>query len=132
MQTTQQAQREFASRVFGVNAKAVLIRVAHGGAVPECSDDEVSKLLQGLAREARLLRWLACSCLPDVHSHLIGDKTHDWPENSCFHYLWSTVENWILMSWQAWAMTKPVKHISLHFDGIMLDEQRVSMEDDFA
>ena len=119
--------------VLGFDAKAILIKVAHGGSVPETGNHAVDELLAGISREARLLRWLACSLLPDVHKAVLQNpKKYSWPEASVFHYMWATVENQCLVSFVRFAQMQPLRHLSLHFDGLLVDAARADASEDFA
>ena len=53
--------------------------------VVECQrvlDQAASDLLRCLSDEARLLRWLTCSELPEVHLRFCEESRKTWPENS--------------------------------------------------
>ena len=56
--------REMLAGSFGADAKAVALKVAHGGACPSCTDHEALAFLVELSRESRLLRWWSCALLP--------------------------------------------------------------------
>ena len=124
---------------FGHKAKGVVIKVAHGGSVPKVDNPEVASFLTCISSEARYLRWLACSSLPEVHEGLVGDKaegqTNDakdsWPEATCFHFFWTTVENKVLLTWVQWVAGGPLRHLSLHYDGLLVDRARCQASADF-
>ena len=79
------------------------------------------------------MRWLACSLLPNVHSHAMSDTSKwPWPEATTFSYLWSSVENQCLMAWTRYAASLGLKHLSLHFDGIGIVLEDEAKADDFA
>ncbi len=45
-----------------------------------------SKYLQDLSSESRLLRWLACSQLAEMHKALVQKNDKTWTEATVFHY----------------------------------------------
>ena len=77
-----------------------------------------------LSSLSRVLRWLACSCLPDAYA-LIAETDKKWPEASTLAMWWQRAEDHILRAWQFFILEKPVTHVSLHFDGLRTDRARV-------
>ena len=70
---------------------------------------------------------------PQAHQFAVDNpKKHPWPENTSFHYVWTTVENQCLMALVEFAKDQPFRHISLHFDGAMVDAERCRMSADFG
>ena len=117
--------RAMLARSFGIKAKTIALKVANGGSWPECVDAEALSFLSDLSKEARLLRWWSCNLVPDVHRFALDNpKKHSWPENTAFHYVWTTVESQCLMAAVDFVRTSEVKHLSLHFDGLMVDATR--------
>jgi hypothetical protein len=115
------------------SGKEVLIKVAHGGAVPLVPDGGVQNLLNGISREARLLRWYAASVMPTLFSALLEQpEKYSWPENTAMHYLWTTVENQCLLAWATWLRREECPHLSLHFDGLLVSSERCQDRDQFA
>jgi hypothetical protein len=123
--------RGVVSAAVGQDGKALIMEVANGKAMPEVSDADVRDFLTGVSQEGRLLRWLSCSLLPECHAKFIA-ADRKWPESSVMHYVWASVEDQCLLSWQQYTMSKSVKHLSLHYDGVMLDGDRSSMEDAYV
>ena len=68
---------------LGAKTKAVILGVAHGGAVPDTEHAESARWLRALSVESRLLRWIACSDFGLLHDRLIEAKK-PWPENPTF------------------------------------------------
>ncbi len=71
-----------------------------------------------------MLRWLSCSSIPEAYA-AISETDKQWAEASTFAVWWQRAEDYILRSWQMWVLQRPVKHLSLHFDGLRLDRARV-------
>ena len=46
--------------------------------------------------------------------------------------MWQSVEDLIIEKLEEHIMEKPVRHLSLHFDGVAVDEERVDADEDFA
>lgn len=108
--------------LLGVDVKHELLMILGGKAIPESAAENVE--LQELAQEARFLRWLAISLLPEVYdSEAIQGK--EWPEASVLAALWMAAEDWILQAWQEFVSSESYSHLSLHFDGIIVDGDRV-------
>ena len=125
--------RDAIKAAVGFDAKSVLIKVAHGGSVPETGDHAVDELLSGISREGRLMRWLACSALPEVYAVAQQNaKKYPRPEATVFHYFWATVENQCLVSFARLAQMRPVRHLSLHFDGLLVDASRADASENFG
>ena len=103
-------------------AKQIAISVFNGGRIP----DELAgnSFLLSLRREGCLLRWVAIGLLPGLHNTFVADQKWRNAEATTWFYLWSSVENYILCSWAGELLTKPgLKHISLHFDALLLDSE---------
>ena len=118
---------------FGVDAKAEILKVGHGGSTTTSGNEEVDNFLAGISREARLLRWLAASMLPQAHKFFTEDlKKYTWPENTVFHYFWTTIENQCLRALVGYVTSRPIVHLSLHFDGVLVDAARATCSSDFG
>ena len=78
-------------------------------------------ILQGLRDEGRLLRWVSASIDPDFHLDLCRRGDKEWPEATTLFYLWSAVESYVMHFMVQKAMELNPKHLSLHFDGLMID-----------
>ena len=61
-------------RFFGCRSKGVLLKIAHGGSVPEWHDPKVREFLTAMSTESMLLRWLSRSAIPRVHEHVLDEK----------------------------------------------------------
>ena len=68
---------------------------------------------------------------PDLHDEFVraGDRRN--PEATCWFYLWTMVEDFILDAWLTWMHQTSGRfhHTSLHFGGIMLRRAPVAQED---
>jgi len=47
------------------------------------------------------------------------------------HNLWTPIEDWILEAWCRYVKTQSTQHLSLHFDGLLVDQERIDASDDF-
>ena len=65
---------------LGAKTKAVILGVAHGGAVSDVEHAESACWLRALSKESRLLRWIACFDVGLLHDRFIEAKK-PWPEN---------------------------------------------------
>ncbi|CAK0822133.1 unnamed protein product, partial [Prorocentrum cordatum] len=95
-------------------------------------DVDAKPFAKKLQRVSRVLRWLACSALPEVYDSFCrdaalgdGEKTEKWPEGQTFSTFYQRAEDYILREWHAWVLTQPVKHLSLHFDGVRISRDAV-------
>jgi len=120
------------SRGLGVAsraAKKLVLETLNGQGVPE--EHKADEFLTGLYNEGRVLRWLGCSLQPALLSIVEDDSTKKWPEATMFHFLWTAVEDYILESWTEFILQHEVQHLSLHFDGVLVDSSRVRKSPDF-
>ncbi|CAK0891385.1 unnamed protein product [Prorocentrum cordatum] len=90
-------------------------------------DADAKPFAKKLQRVSRVLRWLACSALPEVYESFChdaaqgdGEKTEKWPEGQTFSTFYQRAEDYILRQWQTWALAQPVKHLSLQIDGVRI------------
>ncbi|CAK0887523.1 unnamed protein product [Prorocentrum cordatum] len=95
-------------------------------------DADARPFAKKLQRVSRVLRWLACSALPEVYESFChdaaqgdGEKTGKWPEGQTFSTFYQRAEDYILGQWQTWVLAQPVKHLSLHFDGVRISRDAV-------
>lgn len=114
-----EAIRTWLLRETGQSGKHLALAVAHGMAVPVDLPQGVKDWCRDVGAEARALRWLACSQLPELHMKLI-EEGRRWPENACFALWWQTLEDRVLMHVVSWLLEAHRDHLSLHFDGFML------------
>ena len=125
--------RDLLARTFGAEAKAVALKVANGGGIPQCTDPEALQFLTQLSKESRLLRWWACGLVPDLVDYAASQpRKHHWPENFAFHYVWTTAENQCLLALVEWLRTSECRHLSLHYDGVMVDAARCERQGAFG
>jgi len=77
--------------------------------------------------------------LHPVHTELRGIDAADrqpvdgasgagWPEASALAFMWQGVEDNILAGCRDFVLSKPTAHLSLHFDGVRVDRDRVRAE----
>ena len=104
---------------LGAKTKAVILGVAHGGALPDVEDAESARWLKALSMESRLLRWIACSDFGLLHDRFIETKK-PWPANSTFARWWQTTEDRVLLCAEEVAPASTSSHLSCHFDGFMV------------
>ena len=65
------ATRDKLERHVGHDVKKVIFSVAHGASVPEFAHEDEREWLNSLSREARLLRWVACSDFLELHKQFL-------------------------------------------------------------
>ncbi|CAE7208891.1 unnamed protein product, partial [Symbiodinium natans] len=113
--------------------KALLLQVACGRALSSADDicETGQKFLHDLSKESRCLRWLARSQCPDLYlsakDGAAALKQSSWPEATVFAYWWNAAEDLCLSSILDLVADVEVsrKHISLHFDGVLLSTEIV-------
>ena len=109
--------------------KATINALLHGSGLPQALQRNVPAVR--LQRLARFLRWVACSVSRDVFDGLNAmTETSEtrWPEASTLAHMWQGVEDHVLHAMLGVVMTRPVEHVSLHFDGLRVDRPRVKVE----
>ena len=94
----------------------MLLGVLSGSAIPEALRGV--GFVKTLSSASRLLRWLACSQMPEVYAELSQDSSVTWPEASTMAHLWQRCEAKCTRAWADWVLEKPVDHVSAHFDGL--------------
>ena len=77
------------------------------------------------------MRWIACSPQQDLYSQVESDDSNAWPENTVFHYLWTGVEDVCLEALTDFIRQEPIVHLSLHFDCVRVDAERVRRSGNF-
>ena len=82
-----------------------------------------------LQRASRFLRWVAASCLPDEFT-LITQNKDKWALASTFAVWWQRAEDLVLRAWVLFIQEQPTTHLSLHFDGVRVDPNRIQHEGD--
>ena len=99
--------------------KQVLHSVLFGGIVPTALRD--NEFMRSFQRLSIILRWTACSLLPDVYERTKAMKSKTHPESSTLFYLYAAAEDFILEAWENYvALQFQPKHVSLHFDGLRI------------
>ena len=105
-----------------VNAKELLVSIGNGASLPEAlqSDDFFSKL----RKESILLRWIACTQMPEAYAEAQEKSKSEWPEATTFFLWWTGAEDAILESMMRniRIVGDRISHLSLHFDGFRLDK----------
>jgi len=97
------------------------------------------EFVKKLVQTSRWLRWIASSALHTVHTELRGIDAADrqpvdgasgagWPEASALAFMWQDVEDNIIAACRDFVMSKPTARLSLHFDGVRVDRDRVRAE----
>ena len=103
-------------------AKCLVISVFNGKRVADKSD---SKMLADLRKEGRLFRWMAASLYPTLYTQICEAPGKTWPEASMAFLVYASIEDNILQALVEHVRSKPTRHLSLHFDGVMVDKDRV-------
>ena len=113
--------------------KAILNAVAMGQSVPAYrfkKNDGAISLLEGVAKLARFVRWLAATCMPDELAVLAKDSKVNWAYSSCASFFWQGAEAMIMRKFLDFVRQKPAAHVSLQFDGARIDRKRIIAEHD--
>ena len=122
---------KFCREEMGVNevtGKAVLHSMVNGGACPDDFKDKPGA--QKLRDLSRFLRWLACSLMPKEFEVVLENKEKDkgWAEATMSATLYFAIEDHILSTILKAVQSKKTSHLSLHFDGVRVDQTRVQLE----
>ena len=104
----------------GVNEKELLIAALNGQKLT-ANQEEIDVLVK-LRSEGRLLRWVRATLDRSFFKELIETLEQDWPEAVSFFYHWTRVEAWIAHTMSDLALRKGPDHLSLHYDGMMVDK----------
>ena len=67
------------------------------------------------------MRWLAVNVLPGVYETMWDDEECEWPESSTQCFLYQAVEDFILEKWLDFILQFNYSHLSLHYDGLRVD-----------
>ena len=78
-----------------------------------------------------MARWVAVSLNPDLYEQYLHDSEKTFPEATTWHYTWTPVEDHLLDVWTRMILQETVQHLSLHFDGVMVDPDRVRDDQQF-
>ena len=101
--------------------KELCLAVGNGKTIPE--DKKDIRVLQDIRSEGRIFCWASVTLDQEVHDALLQDDTVEWPEATSWFYLWSGVESWSLATMRRVVLQWRPQHLSLHFDGFMVDEE---------
>ena len=116
----------------GVDAKELLVSIGNGAALPEplMSEDFFVRL----KKESILLRWIACTQMPETYKEIQEKGKSEWPEATTFFIWWTGAEDAILDSMveKIRIVGDRIKHLSLHFDGFRLDTPTYAFMSDAA
>ena len=87
--------------------------------------------LNDIRQEGRFCRWLATSINPELYEKLkVAEKR--WPEASCWSHTIGGVEDWALQAMHAYVTRSAnevgLRHLSLEFDGIRVDDRVAAAE----
>ena len=52
-----------------------------------------------------------------------------FPEATTFHYMWTAVEDNILEAWVSYLRRQDYQHISLHYDGVRIDNRGADVQE---
>ena len=105
------------------DGKELLNSITSGGSIPTAH--AANEFLKGLKKESMLLRWISSAMLLPLLRELRRDDKRKYPEATVFH-VWSTAtESACLDAWVEMIKSHPTKHLSLHFDGVRIDTDRV-------
>ena len=96
--------------------KKVLHSVLFGGQIP--APQRGIAFLQQLQQASIYLRWTACSLMREVYSAVESLPEKANPQASTLHYLYASVEDYILEAWTDCISRHRPGHLSLHFDGV--------------
>ena len=99
--------------------KQLLHSVLHGGLLK--TPHESNAFLQKLQKASIYLRWLACSIMPDAYEFYCNQPDKKFPECTVLQHLCTIVEDHIMEALTDFIRFHPVRHLSLHFDGIRLN-----------
>ncbi|CAE7205271.1 unnamed protein product [Symbiodinium sp. CCMP2592] len=105
------------------HGKKLLNKIFNGGAPPEhlASQDFVLRL----QKAAMFCRWTCVSVSPEVFGQMVEDEDRSHPEASTLFFIWSAVEDLIISAWLEKIQEQQPSHVSLHFDGIRVDQAAV-------
>ena len=77
------------------------------------------------------MRWIAWSLQLDLYSQVGSDDSNQWPENTVLHQVWTGVDDVCLEAQTDFIRQEPIVHLSLHFDGVRVDAERVRRSGNF-
>eukprot|EP00435_Cladocopium_sp_Y103_P017516 s1987_g4.t1 len=95
------------------------------GATPPTSDNQ-PEILKHFHQASIYLRWLACSVLQADYGDLEQRSDKPFPGATTFFYMWAAVEDYIVEKWCDLIESKSPSHVSLHFDGVRVNQDVVS------
>ena len=109
----------------GRDVKPLLLAILNGGSIPDDLQD-CRDLIQ-LRNESRMLRWLVASAYPAAVAQATADG-RPWPEATAVFYAWTAGEDVVLEAWASFVSARSAAHLSLHWDGLLVDRRSVGDE----
>ena len=110
------------------SAKELCFSVVNGATIPQ--EFENNETMKQLNLEGILLRWVAVALNPLLHAQCVEEGRRH-PSASVLYYTWTMAEDFILEAWTKFIAMHPIRHLSLHFDGVMVDAARVGNQEVF-
>ncbi|CAK0822362.1 unnamed protein product [Prorocentrum cordatum] len=122
--------------------KKLFLKVVNGGRIP--GEYSTNSFLKALQQEGILLRWFAVAMDTEAHAATAEacngkalhqqDPTKHNPAASSWYYTWTLVEDLILNAWSGHVIStlRNVSHLSLHYDGLMINPEAVADDETFA
>ena len=104
--------------------KKLITEILSGAAPP--SPDGQPEILKHFHQASIYLRWLACSVLQADYGELEQRSDKPFPGATTFFYMWAAVEDYIIEKWCDLMESKSPSHLSLHFDGLRVNQDVVS------
>ena len=103
--------------------KQLLLEVFNGShLLPPWDTHDLLKMVQ---RASIYCRWLACGTLQDIYAKCSREPSRRQPDVSALFFLWSAAEDFVLQAWVEYLTTLRPRHLSLHYDGIRIDNLAV-------
>ena len=87
-------------KLTNAQTKELCLKVFNGGRIPE--EHRSNPFLQQLRCEGILLGWVSAALQPDLHDEFVRASDRRNPEATCWFYLWTMVEDFILDAWLTW------------------------------
>ena len=104
------------------SGKLVILSILSGGKTLE--NLGLNEFAMRLATGARVMRWFSCSVLKSVYEQLSAEPSKGRKLASRVQaHLWQGIEDRLLTAWTEFVLVHPVGHLSLHFDGLRLDNE---------
>eukprot|EP00438_Fugacium_kawagutii_P034932 Skav206393 [mRNA] locus=scaffold834:643982:646531:- [translate_table: standard] len=101
-----------------------LVTALLSGATPRNSHAEIP-FVKDIQRASIYLRWLACSVLAADYDELEKRGDKPFPGATTFFHMWTAAEDFVLEAWCEFLLLKRPTHLSLHFEGVRINETAV-------